>query len=364
MIHIAKPYITQDEKKAVMDVLSSGMIAQGPKVAELEEGLAAYCGTKKAVAFNSGTAALHTAMHVAGIREGDEVVTTPFTFIATANTILMNRAKPVFADINPDTFNIDPKSIEEKITGKTKAIVTVDIYGQACDYEKIRKIAKKHDLIIIEDACQAIGAKHHGRMAGSLGDIGCFSFYATKNITCAEGGALATDNERFAADSKLFRQHGMTEPGAYDYNDIGYNYRTTDINAAILIGQLKRVEAINNKRIENAAFFDREFRDIEGITTPYCEKGNRHVYHEYTLKVDGFKLGRDELLSYLKKKGVGAAIYYPKPLHLCNTFRSMGYKEGDFPVAEDVNKKVLSLPVHPLLTYAELKEIAESIKGI
>lgn len=363
MIPIAKPFIAEEEKKAVMEVLNSGMIAQGPKVSETEKYLAQFCGTKDAVLFNSGTAALHTAMHIAGIRKGDEVITTPFTFIATANTILMNGAKPVFADIDSKTFNISPESVKEKITDKTKAILCVDIYGQLCDYDAIRKIARDNDLLIIEDACQAIGASFEGKMAGSFGDVGCFSFYATKNVTCGEGGGMVTDNLIWAEKAKLFRQHGMTSPGAYDYDEIGYNYRTTDINAAILLGQLKRADDINQKRIDNAAYFNENLKEIDGIKTPFVANGSKHVYHEYTIKVENFKLTRDQLLKHLKDNDVGAAIYYPKPLHILKSYSYLGYKEGDLPVTEKINSEVLSLPVHPKLTKEELQKIVDVIKN-
>src|SRR3989338_5465077 len=232
MIPLSKPFIGDEEKKAILNVLDSGMIAQGPKVNELEQKFADYCGTKHSVAFNSGTAALHTGLHVMGIGKGDEVITTPFTFIATANVILMQQAKPIFADIDEQTFNINPESVKEKITDKTKAIITVNLYGQLCDYDNITKISGKKGILILEDTCQAIGDQYNGKMAGSFGDVGAFSFYATKNITCGEGGAITTDNKEFAEKSKLFSQHGMSTIGAYDYDDIGYNYRMTDINAA------------------------------------------------------------------------------------------------------------------------------------
>lgn len=364
MIPIAKPFIGNEEKKAVLEVLDSGLIAQGPKVAEAEEKLAYTCSTRHAVLLNSGTAGLHTSLHVAGIGKDDEVITTPFTFIATANTIMMQSAKPVFADIELDTFNIDPKSIEEKITKKTKAIITVDLYGHLCDYVEIKKIADEHGFIVIEDACQAIGAEYNKKVAGSFGHMGIFSFYATKNITCGEGGAIVTDNKEYAEKAKLFRQHGMSALGAYDYNDAGYNYRTTDINAAILLEQLKKLDKITKKRIENAKFLGDNLENISGIQIPVVKKGHKHVFHQYTIKVNKFKLSRDKLVEYLKKKGIGCSIYYPRPLHLCESFTKLGYKKGDFPVAEEASETVLSLPVHPSLKQKELKFIVDSIKNI
>ena len=251
MIPIAKPFIGDEEIRAVSEVLKSGIIAQGPKVRELEEKFAKFCGTKYATALNSGTAALHTALHAAGIKQGDEAITTPFTFISTANTILMLGAKPVFADIDEDTFNINPEKIKDKITEKTKAILTVDLYGHLCDYDKISKIAGG-SIIIIEDSCQAIDAEYNKKKAGSFGNMGAFSFYATKNITCGEGGILTTNNKEYAENAELFRQHGRSKMTTYDYADMGYNYRMTDICASILLEQLKKIHIITKKRIENA----------------------------------------------------------------------------------------------------------------
>ena len=364
MIPIARPFISEEEKRAVIEVLDTGMLAQGPKVNEFENKLANFCKLKFACALNSGTAGLHTALHVIGVKKGDEVITTPFTFIATANSILMQGAKPVFVDINPDTFNIDSGCIEDSITKNTKAIMTVDLYGNLCCYREINRIAKDNRLFVIEDACQAIGAEFKHKKAGSFGDIGVFSFYATKNITCGEGGAIVTNNGNYAKKTKLFRQHGMSALGIYDYNDIGYNYRMSDINAAILIEQLKKIDMLTKKRIENARYLSEELSGISGIHAPHVEKGFKHVFHQYTIKVKGFKLSRDKLFNYLRKKGIGCNIYYPKPLHLCKKFRKIGYKKRDFPIAEKISKEVLSLPVHPLLNKDELNFVVKTIKEI
>ncbi|MBI2653371.1 DegT/DnrJ/EryC1/StrS family aminotransferase [Candidatus Woesearchaeota archaeon] len=361
MIPIAKPFLGEEEIKAVANVLKSGIIAQGPKVNEIEEKFTKISGAKYAVALNSGTAALHTALKVAGIKENDEVITTPFTFIATANTILMQQAKPVFVDIEEDTFNIDAEKINEKITKKTKAIVTVDLFGHLCDYDVIDEIAEKNNLIIIEDACQAVNAEYKDKKAGSFGDVAAFSFYATKNITCAEGGMMVTGNKDFAGKAKLFRQHGRADMAGYDYNDIGYNYRMTDINAAILLEQLKKLDFLTKKRIENAQYLSEGLGGIKGIGVPAVKKGHKHVFHQYTIKVDGFKLDRDELAKHLNKKGIASSIFYPKSLHLCEHIKKFGYGGGDFPVAEELSKQVLSLPVHPHLTKEQLDLIINSI---
>ena len=361
MIPIAKPYIGEEEIHAVVNVLKSGSIAQGPKVRELEEKFAELCGAKYAVAVNSGTAALHSSLYVAGIKEGDEVITTPFTFIATANTILMQRAKPVFADIDEDTFNINPEKIREKITRKAKAIMTVDLYGQPCDYDEIREISRKNKLILIEDAAQSVGAEYKETKAGNLGDIAGFSFYATKNIACGEGGIITTNNEDYAENAKLFRQHGLSKMSSYEYVNLGYNYRTTDISAAIMLEQLKKLDFINKKRIGNASYLSKGLQKIKGIKVPIVKSGRKHVFHQYTIRVDGFKLSRDKLAEYLTEKGIGNGIYYPKPLHLLDHYKVFGYKKGDFPIAEKACDEVLSLPVHPYLTKEQMDLIINTI---
>jgi len=365
MIPIAKPYLGEEEILAVEKVLRSGIIAQGPKVRELEEKFAKFCGTKYAVAMNSGTAALHTSLNVAGIKKGDEVLTTPFTFIATGNTILMQNAIPKFVDINEDDFNINTKEINDHITDKTKGIVSVDLYGQLCDYNAIDEIKNKHDLIVIEDACQAVSAEFGDKLAGSFGDLGCFSFYATKNITSGEGGMITTDNKDFYDNAKLFRQHGRSKMTNYDYSGVGYNYRTTDINAVILLEQLKKVDEITDKRIKNASLLTSGLKNIKGIITPVIKKGNKHAFHQYTIRItDEFKVSREELIESLNKNFINTGVYYPKPLHLHEHFEKFGYKKGDFPVAEKLSGEVLSLPVHPHLSEEEIELIISSIAGM
>ena len=363
MIPIASPSVGDEEIKAITTVISSGIIAQGPKVREAEEKFAKLCGTKYAIAFNSGTAAIHTALRAIGIKKGDEVITTPFSFIATATPILMQGATPVFADIDKDTFNIAPESIKEKITPKTKAIITVDLFGQLCNYDEINKIAEENNLIVIEDACQAINAELDGKKAGTLGSLGTFSLYATKNITCGEGGMLVTNNQDQAENAKQFRQHGRSKMTGYEYMNLGYNYRTTDLNAAILLEQLKKLDSLTNKRIENAEYLSNGLKDIKGIKVPSVKNG-KHVYNQFTIKLENFKLSREELMEKLKQKGISSAIYYPKPLHLLEVFKHLGYKEGDCPVAEKLCKQVLSLPIHPAVSKNQLDEIINVIKEL
>lgn len=362
MINISKPIIEKEEIEAVVAVMKSGMIAQGPKVKELENEFAKYCKSDYAVAFNSGTAAIHAGLYAMGIKEGDEIITTPFTFVATANPILMLGAKVVFCDIKEDDFNLDSSKIEEKINKNTKAILPVDLYGQIYDFKNVEKIAKKYDLKILEDACQAIGAEQDGKKAGLFGQIGVFSLYATKNIMSGEGGIIVTNDEEIAEKARRYRHHGQSEKTRYEYWDLGYNYRMTDLQAAIGLEQLKKVEIFNAKRIKNAEKFSSGLSNIKGLILPHISSGNKHVFHQYTIKItEDFKTSREELINYLKEKGIGVGIYYPKPLHLHPHFLKMGYKEGDFPVAEKMSKQVLSLPVHPSLTDDEVNLIIDTI---
>lgn len=359
MINIAAPVIDSEERRAVDEVIESGMLAQGLKVAELEESWAKYCGTKHALAVNSGTAAIHCALYAAGVKEGDEVITTPYSFIATINPILMLGARPVLVDIDEETFNIDVSKIEAAITEKTKAIVPVDLYGQPCDWAELQEIAKKHNLKIVEDACQAIGAEYKGIKTGSLGDFGCFSLYATKNIMCGEGGVVTTNSDEAAVAIRSFRQHGMVAP--YEYANLGYNYRMSDLHGAIAVEQLKKVEEFTKKRQENARKLNDVLAGVAGIKIPTISENRSHVYHQYTILLDK-DIQRDQFIASLRDKGVGAGIYYPKPLHAYPHIAKLGYKVGDFPVAEDLAARVVSLPVHPKVTDEDIEIIAAAVK--
>ncbi|MBT4935420.1 aminotransferase class V-fold PLP-dependent enzyme [Candidatus Woesearchaeota archaeon] len=360
-IPIAKPIIGKEEKQAVLDVLNSGNIVQGKKVQELENAFAQFCGTKYAVAVSSGTAALHASLYAIGIKEGDEVITTPFTFVATANSILMQNAMPVFVDIDPETYNIDPHKIKEKITSKTKAIIAVDLYGQIHDYTEIKKIANEHNIKIIEDACQSVGAELNGMKAGNFGDLAVFSLYATKNMMAGEGGIITTNNEEYATRIKQFRFHGKNDENKYEYQDLGYNYRMTDMQAAIALEQLKKIDQFTETRIRNATILSNGLQNISGITVP--KTNGKHVFHQYTIKLHNFHITREQLQTHLKENNIGSNIFYPYPLHVQPNFKRFGYQEGDFPITEKVCTQVLSLPVHPLVTEDDCTRIIEVIKN-
>ncbi len=360
MISIGKPTIGKEEVKAAAEVLKSGRLTQGEQVEKFEKEFAAFVGTKFAVAVSNGTTALQLALLAAGIGEGDEVITTPHTFIATAASIVQVGAKPVFVDVKPDSLNIDPEKIEEVVTTKTKAIIAVHLYGLPADMPAINKIAKKHKLIVIEDSAQAHGAQIRGKRTGSLGDLACFSFYATKNMTTGEGGMVTTNKGSFAEEIQILRDQG--QKGRYKHVMLGFNYRMTDIAAAIGRAQLKKLPAFNKKRIENAAYLTKKLNGIKGIKTPFVPAGYRHVFYLYTAVVENdYPINRDQLLAKLNKSGVDARIYYPVLLSDENMFKS--YKRGSLDVVKKIHKQILSLPSHPSLTRQELGKIAEVIKN-
>lgn len=361
MIPVSIVQIDDDSIKAVQDVLKSGQLAQGPKVDEFEKAFANYIGTKYAVAVNSGTAALHTALFASGIGHGDEVITTSFSFIATANCCLFCGATPVFADIDENTFNISPSSIEKKITSKTKAIIIVHLYGQSCDMDEILKICRKHNLILIEDACQAHGAEYAGRKVGSFG-VGCFSFYPTKNMITGEGGMLTTDDEEIAKKVRMFRAHGQNQKYVHDV--LGYNFRMTDIAAALGLCQLKSLDIANGKRVKNAAYLSEHIGQIKGLLPPYIAPGRNHVYHQFTVRVTkDFKLSREELQQTLSEKNIGSAIHYPIPIHKQPLYKKLGYNDC-LPVTEAIAREALSLPVHPYLLDEDLRTIVKALKDV
>lgn len=361
MINIAAPVIESDEIEAVRKVLESGMLAQGARVQEFEEAFAAYIGTKYAVATSSGTAALHIALLASGIRAGDEVITTPFSFVATGNAVLFCGAKPVFVDIDGKTFNVSSDLIRNRITPRTRAVLAVHLYGQPCELDQIIEICQDHNLVLIEDACQAHGAEYRGRRVGSFG-IGCFSFYPTKNMTTGEGGMITTNDEDVAQRARMIRDHG--QDGRYNHEIMGYNYRLTDLGAAIGVCQLRKLDEFNRKRIENATCLSDEIDAVRGLVPPYLAPNVKHVFHQFTIRVtEDFGISRDELQQRLSDMGIGSAIHYRRLIYQQPLYRDLGYDER-LPVAERAAREVLCLPVHPRLVKDDLKEIAEALRNV
>lgn len=379
--------LAEELNKVTLDVLSSANYILGKNVVEFEKEFAEYIGVKHAISVGNGTDALVIALKAMGIGNGDEVITTPFTFFATAESISAVGATPVFVDVTKDTFNVDVTKIEEKITRKTKAIMPVHIFGQSADMDEINKIAKKHNLLVIEDACQAIGAKYKNRMIGSLGDLACFSFFPTKNLGCAgDGGMIVTDNDDLAVIIRALRTHGSGENGQKAFNLlngvkedimkaeisndtvynplkyynylIGYNSRLDAIQAAILRVKLKEIDNWNSKRRAIVDIYNEEFKELD-LVIPVCDKENEHVYHMYILQSEN----RNKILEKLKERGVATGVYYPVPLHLQKVYKNLGYKEGDMPVAEYLSNRTFAIPVYPELTEEQIKYIIDSIKN-
>lgn len=357
MIPISKPFIGEAEKQAVLAVLESGMLVQGPRTAQLEEKWAAACGTRFAVATSNGTTALHVALLANGIGPGDEVITTPFTFIASVNSIIFTGARPVFVDVRADSFNLDPALIEAAITPRTKAIMPVHLYGQMCDMQEIMAIAAKHGLVVIEDAAQAIGATYQGRRAGAFG-TGCFSLYATKNVMSGEGGMITTDDEALAQRCRMIRNHGMQR--RYYHDMLGFNFRMTDLHAAIGLVQIDRLAEFTARRQANAAHLNAH---IKSVITPTVLPGREHVWHQYTVRVDRGR-DRDAAVKQLTDAGVGTGIFYPVPANRQSYLVELGYAGEPLPVAEQLAREVISLPVHPQLTPADLEKIVTEVNRL
>ncbi|WP_322513156.1 DegT/DnrJ/EryC1/StrS family aminotransferase [Chloroflexus sp.] len=356
MIPVARPLIGREEEEAVLAVLRSGMIAQGPEVERFETEFAALCGTRYAVAVMNGTIALYLALLAHNIGPGDEVITTPFSFIATGNSILMTGATPVFVDIDPHTYNINPDLIATAITSRTRAIMPVHLYGQPADMAPIMALAQRHHLVVIEDAAQAIGATYRGQPVGSFG-IGCFSLYATKNVTSGEGGMITTNDPAIADRLRLLRNHGSRV--RYYHELLGYNFRMTDLQAAIGRAQLAKCERFTNQRIANAAFLSEQIRH-PAVITPFVQPDVRHVFHQYTIRVLG---DRDAAIKQLNAAGVGTAIFYPLPIPQQPLYRKLGI-EAETPVADRVAREIIALPVHPALSDGDLRQIAAAVNAL
>jgi len=362
MIPLAKPYITDEDKKAVLEVLNTPYLSLGPKLLEFERVMAEYVGRRYAVAVNSGTSALHLAMKALGIRQGDEVITTPFSFIASANCILYEGAKPVFVDIEEDTLNIDPDKIEDAITERTKAILPIDVFGHPCDWDRILAIAEKYGLKVIEDACEALGSEYKGRKCGSFGDISVLAFYPNKQITTGEGGVLLTDDEDIYKLCKSLRNQGRGETDEWlTFERLGYNYRLDEMSCALGISQMKRIDEILKLRENVANYYQELLSDFEGIQLPQIKDyASKVSWFVYVIRVKNGK--RNELMRYLNDKGIQCKPYFYPPIHLQPFYREMfGYKEGDFPVTEKVSEEVLAIPFYTEMKKEEAKMVAESI---
>ena len=347
--------IKDEVTQAISEVCESQAFALGPAVAEFEKNVAAYCNSKHAIGVSSGSDALLVSLMALDVKPGDEVVTTPFSFFATAGCIVRIGAKPVFVDVNPNSGNIDPSCIEEKMTEKTRAIIPVHLFGQIAPMKAITEIASQRNLAVVEDAAQAIGASRDGIMAGNFGDCGCFSFYPTKNLGgFGDGGLVTTNNDALANDIRTLRDHGQKP--RYFYKVIGGNFRLDGIQGAVLNVKLKYLDDWNEKRRQNAALYDSLFAGSP-VKTPAIDPGNVSIYHQYTITVPE----RDELQKYLADNDIGSAVFYPKPLHLQDCFSDLGYKQGDMPVAEKLCSEVLSLPVYPELSPDEIECVAGTV---
>jgi len=364
-IPITRVTVGKEEIDAVKNVISSGFLVKGKNVEEVEKLLAKISKRKYAVMLTSGTVSLNTATTILGLKPKDEVIVPAFTFQATATAVAYAGARLVFSDIKPDTYNLDSKDVEKRITKKTKAIITVDLFGNPYNYTSINEIAKKHNLFLLEDAAQAVGASYKKRPTGSLGDISIYSFYGSKIITSGEGGMLLTDNYDLYEKAMLYRNHGEAKDKdrKYYFTEIGYNFMPTDIQGALLLSQAKKLGRFVQLRNRAAKYYSANLEDVQGLVTPYVEKSDICSFSVYTIRILPEFGSRDEVLTKLNENGVGARVYYPHPLHLQPVWKKLGYKfkKGDFPGAELAANQVLSLPIFPVITKKEQDYIISTL---
>ncbi|OQY39675.1 MAG: transcriptional regulator [Candidatus Cloacimonetes bacterium 4572_65] len=356
-LHAQYKNIMPQIKEEMDKVLESHHYILGPQVKQFENRMQEYLGAKYAIGCSSGTDALVLALKALGVKEGDEVITTSFTFFATAGSVARVGAIPVFVDIKADTFNIDPAKIEAAITDKTKVIMPVHLFGQSAEMDKIMEIAKKHNLRVIEDNAQGVGAKFEGKCAGTIGDIGTLSFFPSKNLGCmGDGGMCLTNDEQLAKDLTQLRKHG--EEPKYFHKWVGLNSRLDTIQAAVLNVKIEYLEGWSDERRANAKRYYELLADIPQVTLPFIHEKAQSIYNQFTIQIDD----RDELMAYLKENEIGCAIYYPKPLHIQECFESLGYKVGDLPISEMIAKKALSIPIYSELPEDEQLFVIEKIK--
>jgi UDP-4-amino-4,6-dideoxy-N-acetyl-beta-L-altrosamine transaminase len=372
----SQPLIEEDEINEVIDTLRSGWLTTGPKVKRFEKEFAEYIGSEHAVAVNSCTGALHLALVATGIGAGDEVITTPFTFISTTNVILHVGARPVFVDIRSDTFNINVEKIEEAITPKTKAIMPVHYAGQPCEMDKILEIAKKYNLLVIEDAAHAVAAEYKGKKVGTIRDITCFSFYATKNLVTAEGGMVTTGDGELAERIRILSLHGMSKDawkryeaaGSWFYEVIypGYKYNMTDIQASLGLHQLKKLGRFQRRREEIAEAYNEVFADLDGIKTPFVKSDVKHAWHLYVIKIalEKLKINRGQFIEALREANIGTSVHFI-PVHLQPYYReTFGFKRGDFPVAERTYDRIISLPLYPKMSHEDVEDVIRAVREV
>ena len=361
MVDVKRQYLQHKKEidQAVLEVMESGQFINGPAVHQLAEDMQTYLGAKYAIPCASGTDALQLALMALDIGPGDEVITTPFTFVATAETIAILGARPVYVDIEEKTFNLDPSQIESAITPKTKAIIPVHLYGQSVDMDPIMELAEKKGLAVIEDAAQAVGERYKGKKVCSLGNLGCISFFPSKNLGAyGDAGMVVTNSDQLADKVKMIANHGSRK--RYYHDLLGVNSRLDTIQAAILRVKLNYLDQWNDQRRKNAHYYS-ELLSPLGVVTPFIAEYADHIFHQYTIQLEQ---KRDELHQFLNEKNIPNAIYYPIPLHLQDAYiKTSGYKKGDFPISERMSERVISLPMHPDLNREEQEYIVENIKN-
>ena len=362
-IPLAKPVIGEEEIQAVSEVVRSGMLSLGPKMKEFEANFAEKAGTKHAITVNSGTSGLHLCMKAIGIKPGDEVITASFSFVASSNPIIFEGGKPVFVDIDEKTYNMDPDKLREVITDKTKAIIPVHIFGQPCNMDEIMKIADEKGIPVIEDACEAFGAKWNGKLAGTFGKASVFAFYPNKQMTTGEGGMIVTDDDEIANLCRSYRNQGRDDTGQWlNHVRIGYNYRLDEMSCAMGVEQLKKIDFITNKRREIAATYTKKLESVKGVITPYIDPKADPTWFVYSLRTQD-NVDRNKMVDYLNENGVSSKAYFYPPIHMQPIYKEMyGFKGGELPVTEKISNTAFILPFFVDITEEQIEQVCSVVE--